>query len=348
MPKKALARPGRMKTIALVGACALVFQALAVARAYAWNEPGHRVIAAAAVSKMSPELRQRVVEVLQAHPRYKEDLAAYRPKRLRGLTDIQWLLGQAAQWPDHARSFDNAPSYRRGTLVERYHRGRWHYVNVPIYLALSDKSLDIKDPRLSAELRPDGKTNQPIDVLTALHFMRGALLSPKTSEADKGLWVSWALHLIADAHQPLHTTAMFSANRWPRGDRGGNEVKIAGSGRSGRLDSLHYFWDSAITNRRRPREIAALAQTLEELTIDGADEHHLEPVEWIGEGHRLAQTLVYQPLRSQLVGSPVVTISSDYTRRVHASALRRASLAAHRTAAWLQAALLGTPADTLE
>lgn len=310
-------------------------------QAHAWNESGHRVIAAAAAAQMSPQLRAKVVAALKAHPRYEEDLAAYRPKRLSWITEAQWLMGQAAQWPDHARRFENAPSRKRDALVKRYHRGNWHYINLPTYLARGDSKLRIADPTRPRRKR---KGSAPDDVLTALRFMQAALQNPDTSAADKGLWVSWALHLIADVHQPLHTTAMFSKDRWPRGDRGGNDVKIAGTGgvgdRKGRLDSLHYFWDSAISNRVKPRELRALVKVLNQQKIRDVGRDESDPLKWIREGRHLAINEVYEPLRSQLLISPIVTIDNKYTRRTHANALRRGALAARRTALWLEVALL--------
>ena len=319
----------------------LLLQVALVPMAQAWNESGHRAIAAAAAEKMSPDLRAKVVAALQAHPRYTEDLSAYRPRRLKGLTEAQWLMGQAAQWPDHARGFDNEKGSRRDALVKRYHRGNWHYINLPAYLVWADKALRIKDPTNPKKRR---RSEKPGDVLSALTFMRAELASSETSAADKGLWISWALHLIADAHQPLHTTAMFSKQRWPRGDRGGNDVKIAGSGKKGRLDSLHYFWDSAISNRRKPREIKALAKVFAKQKIPDVVNNEYEPVMWVREGNRLAEDAVYGPLRSQLVDSPVVDITREYTRQTHAAALKRAALAARRTALWLAAALEGQEA----
>jgi len=226
----------------------------------------------------------------------------------------------------------------RDGLVKRYHRGNWHYINLPAYLTRADQKLSIKDPTKPSR---KNRNREPSDVLTALTFMRAELASPETSVADKGLWISWALHLIADSHQPLHTTAMFSKRRWPRGDRGGNDVKIAGSGKKDRLDSLHYFWDSAISNRRKPREIEALVTVFEKQTIPAVVENEAEPVMWVREGNRLAEEAVYGPLRTQLVDSPVVNITHEYTRQAHAAALKRAALAARRTALWLAAALEG-------
>ena len=315
---------------------ALVFAVVAVP-GYAWNESGHRIIAAAAAAQMSPELQARVVSLLEAHPRYADDLLAYQPKKLRDLSHPQWLMGQAAAWPDHARSFDNAPRRKRDALVETYHRGNWHYINLPVYLTRADRRLRIKDPTASPNL------NAPRDVLSALLAIGRDLQNPDISIQQKGLWLSWALHLIADVHQPLHTSAVFSKKRWPRGDRGGNEVKVAGTEKKGRLDSLHYFWDSAISNRRRPHEVAQLVEVLDAQVLPEVASNELDPTLWIAEGHQLAQTSVYGPLSKQILASPVVNIDTEYTQQTHKAALQRAALAARRTALWLEWALFGEP-----
>ena len=227
--------------------------------AHAWNESGHRIIAASAAQQMSPEALAEVVRLLKLHPRYKEDFARYRPDSLSGLTEEEWLLGQAAQWPDRARRFNNASRFKRRALVKKYDHGVWHYINLPVYLSESDESLKIPDPIRSVA---DPAAGSPRNVLEALNFISSTLLDSKTSDQEKGLYLSWALHLIADVHQPLHTTAIFSVNRWPRGDRGGNEVIIAGSGKVGRPDSLHWLWDSALSDRLETYEVGRLAGAL--------------------------------------------------------------------------------------
>ena len=301
--------------------------------AQAWNESGHRIIAAAAARQMSPELQAKVAAALRAHPRYDKDLDAYRPRKLGGLSEVEWLMGQAAQWPDRIRRFNNEPFYTRKGLVEKYHRGRWHYINLPAYLTKGDRSLRIKDPTKNID------TENPDNVLEALAFLRLQLRDPAVSLEDKGLWISWALHLIADVHQPLHTTAMFDRKRWPKGDRGGNEVKINGSGKKGKPDSLHYYWDSAISNVRAPREVNRLLGVLARQKLSKVAKDETEPLKWIRQGNWTAIHLVYGPLRDQLIESPLVTINKKYTRRAHASALKRGAFAARRTALWLQDAM---------
>ena len=322
--------------LARAGVAALVVVVvvgLAAPAAQAWNESGHRIIAAAAARQMEPELQAMVLAALRAHPRYDRDLAAYRPGKLAELSELEWLMGQAAQWPDRIRRFNNEPFYRRKGLVEKFHRGRWHYINLPAYLTPEDQSLGINDPTTAID------TDNPGDVLEALGFLREQLRDPTVSLENKGLWISWALHLIADVHQPLHTTAMFARKRWPKGDRGGNEVKIAGSGKKGRLDSLHYFWDSAISNVRAPADINRLMAVLAEQTLPSVQPDEASPVMWVREGNAVANDWVYGPLRAQLLQSSVVTINTQYTQRTHATALQQGAVAARRTALWLQAVL---------
>ncbi len=310
------------------------FNAAWAPAALAWNESGHRIIGAAAAEHMAPELKATIAAALRAHPRYTKDLERYRPRNLGGLTEFEWLLGQAAQWPDRIRRFNNEPFYRRKGLVEKYHRGRWHYINLPLYLRDADAVLNIADPTLVID------SDNPDNALAALAFIRTQLLDPAVSLTDKGLWISWALHLIADVHQPLHTTAIFERSRWPRGDRGGNEVKIKGSGKDGRLDSLHYYWDSAISNVRKSRDIKRLVGVLNKQQVSEQLSAVVDPVVWIREGNDTARKVVYGPLLDQLRDSSVVAISNEYTRQAHSVALAKGALAARRTALWLQEGLV--------
>lgn len=308
----------------------------------AWNESGHRIIAAAAARQMSPALQGVVVAALKAHPRYDKDLDRYRPRNLGGLSEAEWLMGQAAQWPDRIRRFNNEPFYRRKALVEQYHRGRWHYINLPLYLGRADESLNIADPTATIN------SENPDNVLAALEFIRMQLGSSEVALSQKGLWISWALHLIADVHQPLHTTAMFEHERWPKGDRGGNDVKINGSGKKGKLDSLHYYWDSAISNVRKPRDIHRLVGVLEQQTLPEPLGNETDPVLWIRQGNQLAKRVVYGPLLAQVRESSLVTITGEYTQQAHATGLQAGALAARRTAQWLQAALAVELADSAD
>lgn len=64
----------------------------------------------------------------------------------------------------------------------------------------------------------------------------------KASKADRAVALSWVLHLTGDITQPLHVTALMNKDfSW--GDRGGNEIRVAGSERARKDVKLHKMWD---------------------------------------------------------------------------------------------------------
>ena len=70
----------------------------------------------------------------------------------------------------------------------------------------------------------------------------------RSSDTERALSLAWVTHLTADIHQPLHATTLYAFPafiRADRGDRGGNDVLVAGE-TSLRADNLHALWDGAL------------------------------------------------------------------------------------------------------
>ena len=303
----------------------------------AWNDAGHRGIAVAAARQMPAELRERIRADLRQHPRYAEDFEALQPPRVRPLSEAEWLFAQAAIWPDLARSFAHSPARGRMRLVERYHRGRWHYINFPLYRRPEDARLAIPDPARQAGSVP--RRREPGNVLAALRQARQHLYSRRTDSATRGLWVAWSFHLLADAHQPLHATALFSVDRWPRGDRGGNDIVVAGATPEARDTNLHAYWDDLLADSRQPAAVHRLARSL-----GGAQAGPVKPEAWLRASRRVAEESVYGPLLKAALEQRVV-LSKRYQRRARRVARSQAKLAASRTAAWFAAVYSRTELD---
>jgi S1/P1 Nuclease len=72
------------------------------------------------------------------------------------------------------------------------------------------------------------------------------LRNRSASAQDKAEKMSWLIHLVGDAHQPLHcATLVNSVYPAPQGDRGGNQffVKVPPTGSS---QKLHSLWDGLL------------------------------------------------------------------------------------------------------
>ena len=92
---------------------------------HAWDSTGHRLSAAVMLAYIDAETRAALLDILSAHPRYRADFLDEIPgfiDRNNEAELAQWLLGQAAYWPDIARGLPDAA--RR-----RYNRPTWHYTD---------------------------------------------------------------------------------------------------------------------------------------------------------------------------------------------------------------------------
>ena len=95
------------------------------ASAFAWDSVGHRLSAAVALEFMEPDTAAKLITILRAHPRYQRDFIDQIPGDIDRDNEkqmTQWLLGQAASWPDIARGL---PDGERA----RYNRSSWHYTD---------------------------------------------------------------------------------------------------------------------------------------------------------------------------------------------------------------------------
>jgi hypothetical protein len=206
--------PSRLIAFALV-----LFAALP---AHAFNALGHKTIAALAWQELPPTTQAHIVATLRRHPRFDEDFVKRQLAGLAEADEGEWIFQHAATWPDLVRGL---PGETRHT----YDRPSWHYVNFPIFHKA-------ESPLLNINLSPDYPT--PLDkakwnIIQAVKACDASLRS-KAPPSEKALAYCWLFHLVGDAHQPLHSSALFS-DRFPTGDRGGNLIETA---QGGNLHSL--------------------------------------------------------------------------------------------------------------
>lgn len=165
------------------------------------------------------------------------------------------------------------------------------------------------------------------------------------SPAKKGVYVCWLTHLTGDVAQPLHSTALFTAQNFDDGDQGGNGIKIGSS-------NLHSVWDSRIHRNNKYNSIRGKVEELKadaELTARGADAaDEMSFAAWIDESHQLAIDSVYTPEILEYVreaeersrdafGS--ITLSQDYYKNAAEIAEVQAVVAGHRLAKLIEQVL---------
>ncbi len=257
---------------------------LACAGAHGWNDTGHMVIALATWDGLAAETRGHYSGLLRQHPRYQQDFVARFPRGLAqssAPTVDRWVFAMASTWPDYARSFHRErTAAAREQLMQRYHRSRWHYINLPTMLMADAKWQRSLAPPMTATDRSDPRA---FNIVQALDAQTVRLRSSTLAEAERAIALCWVLHLVADLHQPLHTTALFVRGRFEQGDRGGNELLVEPEG------NLHALWDRALGTTQGRRNLDSIAG---ELTLK-PQEPQSSFAQWAREGQRVASRNVY-------------------------------------------------------
>ena len=315
---------------------------LSMQGAFAWDSVGHRVSAAIASNYLSNNSKTELLKILQQHPRYQQDFADQMPASIaRGSEEARfaWLLGQAAFWPDITRGL---PATER----KRYNRANWHYTdgawlrgqaqaqgNTYVGVAPFD---DIAGKN-ARDIRNEASAD---NVMTALDYNTTLLANSQASLAQRAVALCWVLHLIGDIHQPLHTGSLYSANRFPAGDRGGNGIKTDGR-------NLHARWDSALSSEGVIPNAEAIvrqhSKTLERMEQQDYKDWSL----WMQESRALLLNTIYtEEMKSAIARSDdsldelrKFDLSDDYVESMKYHARLRLALAGRRLAFWFEAKL---------
>jgi hypothetical protein len=348
------------RPVALAVVLLLLSLAAVMPRAWAWNDPGHMVAALLMYDGLHAEEQAALTRLLRAHPRFEGDFQALMPDAVREAGPAEqdrWLFAFAATWPDVARQFRHVSSpVEREQLVRRWHNGRWHYINLPVFL-------DDEERRRIGEV--DANMARDWQEVDALHLMNAVQALGKQSviladgqrdDADRALALSWLLHVVGDLHQPLHTTALFTSRAFPSGDRGGNDLRIDAR------NNLHFIWDSALGPDRRwttvLRHFERLRDDVEShvsVAKDPAASWADVFMAWAEEGHDVARHEVYKPeILAQVAQQNtrrrrgiVIELPDSYDDNLRTVAEQRLQLAGVR-GAWLFRQLLAEAAAGAE
>ena len=295
------------------GAFALLGVLALAPAAGAWWDAGHETVAALAWRRLPAAKRTAWADILRRHPRYAEDFLAAMPPAIaaaggdegRAVRD-EWLFRRASVWPDVVRDYD-VPDRR-----DAFHRGTWHYVNIPLYLTAADEAGvaaklaagEAVAPNVAFEVPPaagpdDARGGEPgMNVVQALQYNLGVALDEARPDPERAVALCWVLHLGGDVHQPMHAVALFSDSLLPEGDKGGNDVAVLETpGQPGR--NLHAVWDAAPGQRFTAEEVTAnTARLLADPGLSAAGATAAEtrdPRAWARESRELARWAVYTP-----------------------------------------------------
>jgi hypothetical protein len=204
-------------------ALALVGALLSTTPAHAWDEFGHKVVARIAWDHMTPRAREQAIALLSAAPD-DSGIRLLLPTDGRPLAERQrdWFVN-ASVWADIIRS--------RTAVGNRYAQSDWHYVNF---------FWEQRTPGGPIVDRPD--VPRAGELLNRMQRYGVSLADASVPEAERALDLAWALHLVGDAHQPMHNSARITPQD-TAGDRGANSFRLAGLYP---FNNLHAYWDSLI------------------------------------------------------------------------------------------------------
>jgi hypothetical protein len=155
------------------------------------------------------------------------------------------------------------------------------------------------------------------------------VLASASPDELKSYDLSWLLHLVGDAHQPLHAATRVSSAR-PEGDAGGNLVKLDCT-----KCELHFFWDDLLGSASDLESVIKGAGKL--ARAKAALAAKTDEREWIAESFREAQRIVYAPPVGP--GDGPFTLTEGYKKKALKLARQRVALAGERLANLLNAEL---------
>lgn len=284
--------------------------------ARAWLFSGHMLTGAIAydvLQKENPQALAAAVALLKQHPLY-DKMWARKLEKVDADDRDQALFMLAARWPDDIRGNSD------------YEHPTWHYIDYPYKPPGQPDSVQVADPS-DPNIETAFRAN--VDIIKS-----------DASNAEKAVALCWIMHLVGDAHQPLHAVSMFSTDYpAPTGDQGGNKQFIRAKP-NGEPMKLHRFWDGVVGTSEDTRDLHKLA--IELRTENPQEKFDPQPnqvgpadfANWIQESAQLARHDVYR--EGQLATSPqkdaAPPVPEDYLQQAKTIGRQRVTLAGYRIA----------------
>lgn len=174
---------------------------------------------------------------------------------------IQMLLGDN-YLPLYANYADNVRSEKDNPLADLP-----HYVNMPLDVTYE-----------ASQKSEDG------DLVTVMTDMVNTLKSKSSTKDEKIVALKFIIHLVGDAHQPMHVGLV--------DDLGGNRIDVKWFGEE---TNLHRLWDSDLVDftQLSYTELARFAGTPESSEIKSLSNTSI--VDWINETHTYTK-MIYDNL----------------------------------------------------
>jgi S1/P1 nuclease len=310
-----------MRLATFIGGLILV---LLPTKLVAWSPPGHTVTGAIAYENLLQDPEQRATlgairPLLYAKPLDPDGSMQRQTQNLSrpAAEELRFIL--ATTWADLIRKADPGK-----------HRDKWHYINWP-FKPESERSDIFPAPPQSENILGAFARHE--------HALRSASLE------RRAVAFAWLLHLVGDAHQPLHTIQLFT-REYPQGDRGGNEICVRTAPGAVPL-SLHMLWDGLIASSNGPRAVINIAGELRKKFPASRSKElgSVDPKIWAQESYQAAKTVAY--MNGSLRGTPkgerrdcseianAKILPAGYVAKSKDVAERRIALAGYRLASLL-------------
>lgn len=203
----------------------------------AWDDSGHKLVAYIAWQQMSPQAREKVINILMNAPEDSQILTLY-PTPVDA--DFSTYPIGARSKDAKQRDFFMVMAYWADIVRERklpnrnkYHHGTWHYLDT-MWREVNGKVEVVKD-----------ETPDKENAVERLFNFDKVLKDSAAKDADKAIALAWVLHLSGDIHQPLHASGRLTADDPKGGDQGGNTFSLSPKD-APRKENLHWFWDSIV------------------------------------------------------------------------------------------------------
>jgi S1/P1 Nuclease len=305
---------------------ATAFLVVPLDSAQCWWDGGHMQIAYVAYKHLDAPVKERVDTLLKLNKDYAKWTVGARDE----MTGKLYAFVHAATWADDIKTkeygytrdrVDGPTAGQNIGYADHNQHAYWHF----------------KDVNFS----PDGTplpTSDPVDLVTQLKLISATLPAASGASDDvRSYDLVWCLHLVGDAHQPLHAVGRFT-RAIPNGDAGGNAENVIPA--SGEIISLHAYWDRIFGGYSSPYGAAFDAEDkdgLRSITVNDASAQISDPQAWIDESAELAKQYAYAPPVSS--GTNAVMLTRDYETNARNIARSQAALAAARLAKLLNGAL---------
>ncbi len=294
--------------------------------ASAWWDEGHMQIAYLAYKRLDAAVKDRVDALLKLNPDYAAGTAGAPDAE----TARTYAFVHAATWADDIKT--KRYSYRRDVATEPTAGRNIGYADHDQHAYWHFKDI---------EFSPDGTTptpSDPVDLVSQLKLMIAAM-PPSSGASDdvRSYDLVWTIHLVGDAHQPLHAVSRFT-HEIPKGDAGGNAESVVPA--TGETLPLHAYWDRVFGGYSTPYGAVADADAKDghaSVSVDPSAAQVLDPEVWVQESADLAKRFAYAPPIGP--GKEPAMLTRDYETETRNTARSRAALAAARLANLLNSAL---------